>query len=39
MQFSSNTIATNDQATFVLNERGALADAPPHVLQKLAIEP
>ncbi|PAV81103.1 hypothetical protein WR25_20042 [Diploscapter pachys] len=38
-KYISNTIATNDQATFVLNERGALADAPPHVLQKLAIEP
>lgn len=31
-------MATNDQHTYTIHDKGALKDAPPHVLQKLAVE-
>ncbi|GMT22676.1 hypothetical protein PFISCL1PPCAC_13973 [Pristionchus fissidentatus] len=38
-KYIRNVMATNDQNTFSVTDPGALKDAPPHVLQQLAVEP
>ncbi|VDO81424.1 unnamed protein product [Heligmosomoides polygyrus] len=38
-KYISNIMATNDQAVFTITDRAMLKDAPPHVLQKLAVDP
>lgn len=38
-KYISNAMATNDQHTFTVTDIGALKEAPPHVLQKLAVQP
>ncbi|CAD6196729.1 unnamed protein product [Caenorhabditis auriculariae] len=37
-KYITGVMSTNDQNTYVINEKKVLSDAPPHVLQKLAIE-
>lgn len=36
---SSNVMATNDQVVFTITDKSMLKDAPPHILQKLAVDP
>ncbi|CAI4223771.1 unnamed protein product [Auanema sp. JU1783] len=38
-KYISNVMATNDQNVWAINERRALKDAPPHILQKLSLDP
>ncbi|CAJ0579686.1 unnamed protein product, partial [Mesorhabditis spiculigera] len=37
-KYITNVMATNDQHKFVLQDKSALADAPPHILQTLAAD-
>ncbi|ETN76633.1 TFIIE alpha subunit [Necator americanus] len=36
-KYISNIMATNDQVVFTITDKNMLKDAPPHVLQKLAV--
>ncbi|WKY07381.1 hypothetical protein Q1695_007099 [Nippostrongylus brasiliensis] len=38
-KYISNVMSTNDQHVFTITDRSMLRDAPPHVLQKLAVDP
>ncbi|CAB3409145.1 unnamed protein product [Caenorhabditis bovis] len=37
-KYINGVMSTNDQQTFVVNDKNIIKDAPPHVLQKLAID-
>ncbi|CAI2352345.1 unnamed protein product [Caenorhabditis sp. 36 PRJEB53466] len=34
----TGVMSTNDQQTFVINDQKVVKDAPPHILQKLAVD-
>ncbi|RCN32719.1 peptidase family M3 [Ancylostoma caninum] len=38
-KYISNVMATNDQVVFTITDKAMLKDAPPHILQKLAVDP
>ncbi|VDM68566.1 unnamed protein product [Strongylus vulgaris] len=38
-KYISNVMATNDQVVYTITDKSMLKDAPPHVLQKLAVDP
>ncbi|KIH59798.1 peptidase family M3 [Ancylostoma duodenale] len=38
-KYISNVMATNDQVVFTITDKSMLKDAPPHILQKLAVDP
>ncbi|KHJ93812.1 hypothetical protein OESDEN_06270 [Oesophagostomum dentatum] len=38
-KYISNIMATNDQVVYTITDKSMLKDAPPHVLQKLAVDP
>ncbi|KAF1755644.1 hypothetical protein GCK72_012094 [Caenorhabditis remanei] len=37
-KYITGVMSTNDQQTFVVNDQKIIKDAPPHVLQKLAVD-
>ncbi|CAI5448567.1 unnamed protein product [Caenorhabditis angaria] len=37
-KYITGVMSTNDQQTFVINDKKVIKDAPPHVLQKLAVD-
>ncbi|EPB72702.1 TFIIE alpha subunit [Ancylostoma ceylanicum] len=38
-KYISNVMATNDQVVYTITDKAMLKDAPPHILQKLAVDP